>query len=111
MRLGGGKLARPAWLNAVAAGLLVHIEDQLTGRRFLVDTRASFSILPHQSSLPASGPKLEGPAGLPITCWGEAMDGLKYRYPVNLWYQRPYPSVCHVAQDVHASHVLKLQLQ
>ena len=85
LRLGGGKLTRPARLNAVAAGLLVHIMDQLTGRRFLVDTGASFSILPHQSSLPASGPKLEGPAGLPITCWGDTEVQLKFSGQLFRW--------------------------
>ena len=44
---GGGKLTTPARLNAVAAGTLVHIIDQLTDRRYLVDTGASFSLVPY----------------------------------------------------------------
>jgi hypothetical protein len=36
-----GKLELPGRLNIVAPGLLVYINDQLTGRRFLVD-RHSF---------------------------------------------------------------------
>jgi hypothetical protein len=68
-----GKLGGPGRLNAVAAGQLIHKLDQVSNRGFLVDTRASYSILPHRSSLPASGPKLYGPAGQPIPCWGERL--------------------------------------
>ncbi len=50
-----GKLGSPGQLNAVAAGQLIHMLDQISNRRFLVDTGASYSILPHRSSLPASG--------------------------------------------------------
>jgi len=50
-----------ARLNAVALGKLVHITDQLTGRRYLMDTDASFSLVPHQSK----GPALLAPAGSP----------------------------------------------
>ncbi len=58
-----GKLGGPGRLNAVAAGQLIHMLDQIFNRRFLVDTGASYSILPHCSSLPAMGPNLYGPAG------------------------------------------------
>jgi hypothetical protein len=65
----GGKLTTPARLNAVAAGMLVHIKDQLTDWRYLVDTDASFSLVPHCSEDPlASEPRLTGPNGLPIRC-------------------------------------------
>jgi hypothetical protein len=37
-------------LNAVISGSLVHLVDQLSNRRFLVDTGASYLIFPHQSS-------------------------------------------------------------
>jgi hypothetical protein len=46
-----GKLTSKGRLNAVAPGPLVHIEDQLSKRRFLVDTGASFSIYPFSSKL------------------------------------------------------------
>ncbi len=36
-----------------------------------MDTGASFSIFPHQSSAAPSGPTLFGPAGKLIPCWGE----------------------------------------
>jgi len=67
----GGKLGSRADINAVTPGSLLHIEDQLTHRRFLCDTGASYSILPHHSSAVASGPSLHGPAGRQIKCWGE----------------------------------------
>ena len=66
-----GKLDAQPCLNAVTPGTLFYIEDQHTHRRFLCDTGASYSILPHQSSAVASGPSLHGPAGRPIKCWGE----------------------------------------
>ncbi len=62
----------PGRLNAVTPGLLVYINDQLTGRRFLVDTSTAFSILPHHSSDPATRQGLVGPSGSPIRCWGES---------------------------------------
>ncbi len=65
------KLAVQLCINAITPGSLFHYEDQLTHRRFLCDTGASYSILPHQSSAVASGPPLHGPAGRPIKCWGE----------------------------------------
>ncbi len=45
--------------------------DELSGNRFLVDSGASFSIIPHHSSLPCSGPRLRGPSGSSISCWGD----------------------------------------
>jgi hypothetical protein len=37
-----------------------------------VDTGAAFSILPNQSTEPATGQGLVGPNGLAIRCWGES---------------------------------------
>ncbi len=65
-------------LKAAGAGQLVYLVDQLTGRRLSVDTGFSFSILPHQSTQPASGPKLEGPASAAIPCWGDILVQLKF---------------------------------
>jgi len=76
---GGGKLKTPARLNAAAAGMLVHIKDQLTDWRYLVDTGASFSLVPHRSKdTPAREPRLTGPNGLPIRCWGEERRRLQF---------------------------------
>ncbi len=74
-----GKLGGPGRLNAVAAGQLIHMLDQVSNRRFLVDTGASYSILPHLSSLLASGPKLYGPAGQPIPYWGDRLVTLRFQ--------------------------------
>ena len=74
-----GKLVTPARLNAVAAGMLVHITDQLTDGRYLVDTGASFSLVPHKSSAPpATEPRLTGPNGSHIRCWGEERRQLRF---------------------------------
>jgi hypothetical protein len=72
-----GKLEITGRLNAVAPRLLIYINDQLTGRRFLVETGAAFSILPHHSSDPATGQGLTGPSGSPIRCWGGSAVKLK----------------------------------
>ncbi len=74
-----GKLGGPGQLNAVTARQLIHMLDQISNRRFLVNTGASYSILPHRFSLPASGPKLFGPAGQPIPCWGDCLVQLKFQ--------------------------------
>jgi hypothetical protein len=66
-----GKLSVQGRLNAVIPSTLVHVTDQISGRRFLVDTGAAFSIFPHQSVDPPNGPLLSGPAGKNIPCWGE----------------------------------------
>ena len=80
-----GKLGGPARLNAVAAGQLVHIVDQTSGRRFLVDSGASYSILPYKAARPPSGPQLHGPAGGRIPCWGERIQTLKFDGYVFPW--------------------------
>ncbi len=74
-----GKLGRQGRLNAVAPGSLVHIVDQLSNRRFLVDTSASYSIFPHSSAATPSGPKLRGAAGQLIPCWGEKTMNLSFQ--------------------------------
>jgi hypothetical protein len=74
-----GKLGGPGRLNAVAAGQLIHMLDQISNRRFLVDNGASYSILPHRSSLPATGPMLFGPAGQLIPCWGDRLVQLRFQ--------------------------------
>ncbi len=67
------KLAGLGPLNAVAAGQLIHMQDLITNRRFLVDTGASYSIIPNCSSLPAMGQKLLDPANQLIHCWGDSL--------------------------------------
>ncbi len=67
----GEKLETLGRLNTIDPGVLVHVVDQISGRRFLVDMGAALSIIPHSSSLPASGRGTVGPTGLPIKCLGE----------------------------------------
>ena len=66
-----GKLSCRGSLNAVTPGQLVFIADQFENRRYLVDTGAAFSILPHSSPAVPRGPALSGPGGASIACWGE----------------------------------------
>ena len=90
MQLGGplqlaGKLGVRGLINAVAPGQLVYITDQLSHRRFLVDTGAAYSILPHQSSGQPTGPPLAGPDGHPLACWGDkpvqlVLDGRHFQW-------------------------------
>jgi len=59
--------------------MLVHITDQLMDWHYLVDTDASFSLVPHCSKDPtATKPRLTGPNGLPIRCWGEETGLLRF---------------------------------
>ena len=78
LRLGDGKLSSPGRLNAAASGVLAYLVDQLSSRRFLVDTGASYSLLPHRSEQPASGPRLTGADGEPIACWNEQLVQLRF---------------------------------
>jgi hypothetical protein len=46
------------------------VTDSVSKRRYLVDTGASFSVLPFYSPNFPSGPRLSGPDGASIPCWG-----------------------------------------
>ncbi len=46
----GRKLAHQGFLNAVSPGHLVHVSDQISNRRFHVNTGVSYYIVPHHSS-------------------------------------------------------------
>ena len=70
---------RPGVTHAIATGMLVHIQDQLTDRRYLVDRGTSFSLIPHKSSkTPATKPRMIGPNGHPIQCLGEECQRLSF---------------------------------
>jgi hypothetical protein len=73
------KLGGSGRLNAVATVQLIHMLDQISNRRFLVDNNASYSILPNRSSLPAVGPKLFGPACQLIPCWRDRLGQLRFQ--------------------------------
>ncbi len=51
-------------MNAVTLGLLVCIEDELTGGHILVDTGVSYSTFPHSSLSLPSAPPLPGPSAV-----------------------------------------------
>jgi hypothetical protein len=79
----GRKLVDPARLNAVAAGMLLHVQCQQMGRHYLVDTRATFSLIPHSSNQPP--PSLIGPSGQPIRCSGEEQIHLRFSGRLFCW--------------------------
>jgi hypothetical protein len=66
------KLHGRRWkLNTIAAGgKLTYLTDGITGRRFLIDTGASRSILPHSSASTPSGPRLYTADDQPVATWG-----------------------------------------
>jgi len=57
---------------------LLYLHDTLSGGRFLVDTGASRSVLPHVSSAPPSGPRLAAASGRIIPSWGTRLVPLKF---------------------------------
>jgi hypothetical protein len=71
-----GKRPSRGQLNAVVPGKLLSITDIKSGRRYLVDTGASFSCLPHDCRRPAAGerPNLTAAGGKNILCFGEQPD-------------------------------------
>ncbi len=80
-----GKLASRGLVNAVSPGQLVHIVDQHSHRRFLVDTGAAFSVFPHSSASPPRGPALAGAAGQSVPCWGEQQFHLLFNGKAFSW--------------------------
>jgi hypothetical protein len=81
-----GKLRPRGWISAGTPGSLVHIMDESSHRRFLVDTGAAYSIFPISSSGKQSGPPLTGADGLHIPCWGErplslVFHGRRFEWP------------------------------
>ena len=68
----GKRIAAPAVIYATtptAGDNLIYLKDSRTHTRYLVDTGAALSLLPHRSPEPASGPPLVSASGLPI-CTG-----------------------------------------
>jgi len=54
-------------------GALFYLTDTISGRRFLVDTGAACSILPHHSNQPPANLKLVAADGRKIPTWGKKM--------------------------------------
>ncbi len=72
-------------INAGAPGRLVHIVDETSQRRFLVDTGAAYSIFPYSSPGKQSSPRLTGADGLHIPCWGERRLSLTFHGRLFVW--------------------------
>ncbi len=59
---------RRGQLNAL--GGLVYLQDSKSNTKYLVDTGAAVSVLPHSSPSLSSGQPLTGADGKPIALWG-----------------------------------------
>jgi hypothetical protein len=81
----GGKLGSRGQINTVLPGQLLHLCDELSKRRFLVDTGAVFPVLPHRSKGTPSGTSLRGPDGRPIACWGERQLSVSFSGQAFTW--------------------------
>ena len=72
-----GKLdCRRGQINAL--GGLVYLHDSKTKEKFLVDTGAAVSVLPHTSKDPSTGPPLSGADGKSIPSWGSVKKTLNF---------------------------------
>jgi hypothetical protein len=72
-----GKLGRRReQINAL--GGLVYLQDTDSKQKFLVDTGASVSVLPHTSRAPSSGTPLIGADGKSIPSWGTVKKTLTF---------------------------------
>jgi cleavage and polyadenylation specificity factor subunit 1 len=60
----------PSKPSPTGGGRLFFASDSVSGKRFLVNTGSSFSILLHHSHAPARGPALKSVNGGRIRCWG-----------------------------------------
>jgi hypothetical protein len=59
-------------------GGLIFLQDSVSEQRFLVDTGAAVSVLPHRSTAPSSGTPLTGADGRPIASWGTVKKSLTF---------------------------------
>ena len=68
----------PQLASVTSASSLLYLHDNISNERFLVDTGASHSVLPHSSSSAPTGPRLAAASGLVIPCWGTRRVPLKF---------------------------------
>jgi hypothetical protein len=67
-----GKRHRWGQLNLVVPGELLFFTDTNSGMKFLADTGAAYSVIPHAGQTAAANqPRLKGAGGQGITCYGE----------------------------------------
>ena len=72
-----GKLGRRrGQVNAL--GGLVYLQDDKSKQKFLVDTGAAVSVLPHKQSSTPTGPVLAGADGKTIPSWGSVTRSLSF---------------------------------
>ena len=70
--------------NSFSAGIqnttspLIYLTDNLTNRRFLVDTGATISLFPHNSINKPSSLQLIAANGQPIPSWGDRLIPLQF---------------------------------
>ena len=61
-------------------GPLFYLKDTISGKRFLVDTGAACSILPHHSNQPPANLKLVAADGRQIPTWGKKMCKINFNF-------------------------------
>jgi hypothetical protein len=71
--------------TATSNHCLFFLRDGESGRRFLIDTGSSFSILPYRSAAASFGPKLRAANGHAIHCWGTIRSSLRIGKQVYHW--------------------------
>ena len=75
----GKRDARQEKLNALPAGKLIYLQDDLTSRRFLVDSGASVSVFPYHGPPPKSPSlRLQTADGSHMSCNGERIIPLRF---------------------------------
>jgi hypothetical protein len=60
--------------------------DSDSGRKFLIDTGSSFSILPYRSAAATYGPRLRAANGHAICCWGTSKSSVRIDKKVYQWF-------------------------
>jgi hypothetical protein len=78
-------VAAAAGSTATSNHRLFFLRDGETGRRLLIDTGSSFSILPYWSAAATFGPKLRAVNGHTIRCWGTIRSSLRIGKRVYHW--------------------------
>ena len=78
LQFGKRERRRRKLISSHASGNLIFLRDAISGRKFLVDTGATRSVLPLRSTAIATGPRLTGADGRPIAAWGTVSTHLQF---------------------------------
>jgi hypothetical protein len=82
----GRKLGCPGRLAAVRRQVPHSHQERYFGQTLSTrHWRYSYNILPHHSTAAASRPRLFGPPGQPVQCWGECLLHLQFQGEVFSW--------------------------